>query len=577
MSDQRITRLLVAIALLALFTVPCLAAEEDRAIPDLSDYLPEPIAHGTLESPDEDGDVAWYLDEEMDLRYRVEKVPNRKASYKMIDEKRAKFPYGAILHVVSMDEQWVYVKMWEPKEFPPAPRPIPVPVEPTAEEVEKIAASYEPKTELVDRFHFKSFDNGLPDRGQWRNGFEVADMNRDGHLDIVFGPSRKGRAVPNIFLGDSQGNWKRWQARYPNLPYDYGDVAVADFNGDDIPDLAMGFHLRGLAVLVGDGNDGFTPWTEGVGLDYPGFGGDATSFSSRMLRAYDWNGDGRPDIVALGEGPKGVKMGPKKMSGEMINTSRGLLVYLNNGDGTWTPRRPQEVVDNRQFDFGDDFVIADFNADKRADVVTATSRVGYQDLLNIGQEDLQLRRERIQGLRPGAKITAVASADLNQDGKDDLVVSYINSEARVWRSGIDILLATEDLGFERKPLMSGETRTASQALAIGRLDNDEHWDIVSLSGVGQVDVFFGDGKGFMVAEKSPEMPPQEPGCRGFYAEIVDIDRDGVGEIIAAFAGEPTGYPGVPGYSKPGCQHGGSIRVWKADAQKSPATETLASN
>ena len=77
-------------------------------------------------------------------------------------------------------------------------------------------------------------------------------MNEDGHLDIVHSPARKAPGPPVIFLGDGKGNWRRWsEAKFPRLPYDYGDAAVGDFNGDGHPDIALGVHLRGLLALTG--------------------------------------------------------------------------------------------------------------------------------------------------------------------------------------------------------------------------------------------------------------------------------------------------------------------------------------
>ena len=89
---------------------------------------------------------------------------------------------------------------------------------------------------------------------------------------------------PNIFLGDGRGHWRRWsEARYPDLPYDYGDAAVADFNGDGHMDVAFGIHLRGMLALVGDGGGGFEPWSSGIAIDHPGRGGAASAYSSVWL------------------------------------------------------------------------------------------------------------------------------------------------------------------------------------------------------------------------------------------------------------------------------------------------------
>ena len=68
---------------------------------------------------------------------------------------------------------------------------------------------------------FAPFGEGLPTSGQWREGFRIADMNEDGHPDIVHGPRRKEAGPPVIFLGDGKGSWTRWaEARFPSLPYD---------------------------------------------------------------------------------------------------------------------------------------------------------------------------------------------------------------------------------------------------------------------------------------------------------------------------------------------------------------------
>ena len=101
------------------------------------------------------------------------------------------------------------------------------------------------KIAATDRLRFESFDEGLPRAGQWRNGFDVADINNDGFLDIIHSTPRKVISPPVVFLGNGQGSWTRWEASFPQAPYDYGDVAVADVDDNGLLDIAMGFHLRG--------------------------------------------------------------------------------------------------------------------------------------------------------------------------------------------------------------------------------------------------------------------------------------------------------------------------------------------
>jgi hypothetical protein len=53
------------------------------------------------------------------------------------------------------------------------------------EDKAKIAASYALDLKTSSTMKFEPFDEGLPRSGQWRYGFELVDMNGDGHLDIV--------------------------------------------------------------------------------------------------------------------------------------------------------------------------------------------------------------------------------------------------------------------------------------------------------------------------------------------------------------------------------------------------------
>jgi FG-GAP-like repeat len=114
---------------------------------------------------------------------------------------------------------------------------------------------------------FVPFGEGLPTSGEWREGFRIADLNGDGHPDIVHGPPRKQPGPPVIFLGDGKGSWTRWKdANFPSLSYDYGDIEVADFNRDGHMDLAVAVRYRGILVLLGDGHGGFSKCERRLGI-----------------------------------------------------------------------------------------------------------------------------------------------------------------------------------------------------------------------------------------------------------------------------------------------------------------------
>ena len=176
--------------------------------------------------------------------------------------------------------------------------------------------------------------------------------------------------------------------------------------------MALGIHLRGVMALVGT-DDGFETWDEGIDWDAPGAGGDASSFSSRRLEAVDWDGDGDLDIVALGEGPKGLKprSAGKKNAGALINTSRGFVLYQNAGEGKWEAHR----LDTGD-DFGDHFALGDFNRDGQTDIVVASRRGRAKEVLLIADADGRLQSMIVDNVRPGAFLSSVTAADFDGDG-----------------------------------------------------------------------------------------------------------------------------------------------------------------
>jgi len=262
--------------------------------------------------------------------------------------------------------------------------------------------------------------------------------------------------------------------------------------------MVFGIHLRGMYIVRSTGEGGFEPWAEGVEVDEPGAGGDATSFSTRTIDLVDWNKDGRLDIVALGEGPKGLKTRDDgKGNNRLINTSRGFLVYLNNGDGTWKIHA-QERGDNQRANFGDSFAIDDLNGDGHWDLLTATRQMGSRWIL-AETDDTKITYRKIDAVRPRAFVDAVEIADVDEDGRKDLIISYRNHELEVWRSGIDILYSEPDGSYRGEPLFVAEGRSTIASLSLGHLDQDERLDIVAGNGDGALLVFLSDkDKGFVM-------------------------------------------------------------------------------
>jgi hypothetical protein len=120
---------------------------------------------------------------------------------------------------------------------------------------------------------------------------KVADFNLDGNPDVTVTATRgfvgeTGHLI--VLLGDGQGQF----TPAPNSPYPTGDnpsdQAVADFNHDGNPDIAVLNDGNNVRLLLGDGTGRFnTPanWLFAIG-DFPA-----------AMTSGDFNLDGRPDLA----------------------------------------------------------------------------------------------------------------------------------------------------------------------------------------------------------------------------------------------------------------------------------------
>lgn len=496
---------------------------------------------GALEPPD----GKWLLDD-LGRHYFLMEVPNVAGTYAWVgeDKKKVRIAYGLTFDVADFNDSVIHVKVYKTDEGPSKPaRHVRPP--------EEIAAEYAPAAPTADQFVLRPFDEGLPTSGQWREGFAVKDIDGDGQLDIVSGPARKTGSRPAIFLGDGAGHWRSWSdATFPPIAFDYGDADVGDLNGDGKADLVLASHLRGITALLGDGSGHFRPWSSGIEFATRG---DPTTgalpFSSRAIKVVDWNGDHRPDVVALSEGPS-------LLSGRNVKVAAspyGLVIYLNNGDGTW--QKTNRAVGGSRF-YGEDLKVADVDGDGRLDIVVGSQIQGFKSLLQRGLPDGAWESTAVEQVREKAIVGGVGVGDVDGDGRADLVIGYQSFEGQVWRTGVDVLFAQKQGGWRRRVLANEESMDGIYALALGDLDGDGTLDVVGLTGGGAGWIFLGDGKGDFVRELGGEI--SEPGCRGHHLELSDLDHDGKAEVIAEFAGEGQGLL----QTETPCPSGGSIRAWK---------------
>jgi uncharacterized protein (TIGR03437 family) len=169
--------------------------------------------------------------------------------------------------------------------------------------------------------------SSVPGVSQYTAAF-TADMNRDGHADLILQASRGlDAAVFEIFLGDGHGSFA--PARTVRFGFNALYTLLADLNSDAIPDFKIVSGRGGSFVALGnsDGSfrepvrqlyggddtkavgdynlDGFQDLLERFGsVFYISLGRGDGSFAAPMQLSLfglviqgDWNGDGRPDFA----------------------------------------------------------------------------------------------------------------------------------------------------------------------------------------------------------------------------------------------------------------------------------------
>jgi hypothetical protein len=321
----------------------------------------------------------------------------------------------------------------------------------------------------------------------------VADVTGDGIPDLVTANLQDGTV--SVLLGDGHGGFG------PQRTVDVGvypeAVVVADLNGDGKPDLALtnSFPANTVTVLLGNGDGSFqAPHTFATG---------AVSFSVGVA---DVNGDGKPDLVTASVFDATVS------------------VLLGKGDGTFAPQRT----------FATGFVpfavaVADLNGDGKPDLVTADYNAHGVGVL-AGNGDGSFQAQGFVGVGSGPAAAAVA--DLNGDHRPDVVTANALSHS------VSVLLGNGDGSFQPERRIDLGSSFLPEALAVADVNGDGRPDLVVADyGGSTVAVLLGNGDGSF-------QPPLTfaVGDHPRALAVADVNGDNTFDIITANTGTPQ-HPG----------------------------------
>lgn len=371
-------------------------------------------------------------------------------------------------------------------------------------------------------------DSGLPLSGQWRDGFQLADLNGDGHVDLIHGPARKGNFLPNLFLGDGAGRFKYdTSAHWPPLPFDYGDVAVADFNRDGVLDVALSAHIRGVAVLINEGRNSFAPWSDGLELVPPSAHPEQPIFGSRAIAAIDWNRDGFVDLLATNEGPA---------LGAIDRSTRELLrLYLNRG-GFFE----QRDVSNTVSGWANAITVGDVTGDRWPEAITGTEAFGNRRLLHMGFGS-DLNSQTLGSLPEQLAVHAVERAQFDAESVPSMLFAgQIDQGA----NGCAMLLRTDyqaGQGDVSQTLWSEPSRDDFMAVRAADLDGDSRLELLAVHRSGRIRILDEQlnrrGEATWHTAMLAEPPETVRNCQAWQMQLANIDGDPMPEIVVSYASD----------------------------------------
>jgi hypothetical protein len=315
----------------------------------------------------------------------------------------------------------------------------------------------------------------------------TADFNGDGIPDVAILGSISSGQVLSIFLGRPDASFG------PRVDYSVqaSGFTVGDFNGDGKAD-----------VIVLDAT-GSIYWGNGDGTLQPPVALNQNIGGYSMVASGDLNGDGKLDLLVLT---------PNFGSGATM------AVLLGNGDGTF------QVPVTYSVPVAPYLVLGDFNGDGKPDIaISGDGQVSV--LINNGNGTFKSP----VNYNLSGNIQAIAAADLNGDGRLDLVVPSGGTSAT-----ISVLLGNGDGSFGNPiEYTSNLLSIYSTSIAVADLNADGKLDLALTDSDGSanaVGIVLGNGDGTF------RSPPLLYSAGLLPAALVSLDVNGDGKPDLAVAG-----------------------------------------
>jgi hypothetical protein len=335
-------------------------------------------------------------------------------------------------------------------------------------------------------------DDGTPDL--------IVANNTDNSLSVLLNTTAPGSMTTSFGTGQTFATGTR-----------PGSVVASDVNGDGKPDLVVAnYNDQSISVLIN---------TTAPGTNIPTFSSQQsfrTGANPNSVAMADVNGDGKPDMVVANQSDNTVSV--------FLNTTApGSNVPAFSAAQVFASQQSPSIV-----------AVADLNGDGKPDVfVTNFSSGTISVLLNTSANppaSLNFSAHQDFALPNGSDSFSVVSADINGDGKPDLVTAndFLNS--------VSVLLNSTSPGADQLVFAPAQSFTMGQVLntvAVADINGDGRPDLIVTDRTNLVWVATNTTVPGATTASFATPTAFATGAGPTAVAVADIDGDGKPDLIVA--------------------------------------------